>query len=316
MGFSDRDYNRFDRYDMESRRKNGWTMTTIIIAVNVALWLINGLLCEKNELNEALLLKETYVLFPESCYRFLTYGFVHDPHSWQHIVFNMLALAMFGYGLTFGIGPGGFALVRGNNVEAQLGKREFLAFYLLTILLGGITFAVVHAGQQAAASLGASGGVCGVVILYAWMFPRQMIFIWGVIPMPMWGLGLLIVFMDASGSAGYGAGGIAYSVHLAGAVSATLYYLVFFRSGYRFTDLLKDRNLPKRKFNLKIYPFSQTKPPINTDAEMTDTEDADDDRRLDEILGRYGEVGESGLTEEERRFLQKASRKYAAKYRK
>jgi hypothetical protein len=37
--------------------------------------------------------------------------------------------------------------------------------------------------------------------------------------------------------------------------------------------------------------------------------------RLDEILKRYGEVGESGLTPEEREFLQRASRKYAEKHR-
>jgi hypothetical protein len=151
--------------------------------------------------------------------------------------------------------------------------------------------------------LGASGGVCGVIILFAWMFPRKMLLLWGILPLPMWVIGVLIVVMDAAGAARIvGCCGIAYAVHLAGAACGTLYYFVFFKQQRELLgwfDLL-----PKRKPKLRVHT-PEDSPPKSSDEEFN--------RRLDEILKRYGEVGESGLTPQEREFLQRASQKFAKK---
>jgi len=312
MGLRDRDYTQNNFSNKKKRRKpqtNGGSATVNLIIINVALWFVNGLFFAKNNALTELLLLRVKGIGLETCYQFLTYGFVHSSEDWTHIVFNMIGLLMFGYGMMLGIGPGGFGFVRGGNVEDRLGKREFIAFYLLTIIIGGIAFVMINASAPRASVLGASGGVCGVVILYAWLFPRKTLLFMGIVPMPMWCLGLLLVFMDAHGAALRPNGGIAYSVHLAGAACGTLYYFLFLKKGMKLTDWLKF-SLPQsqRKPNLRIH--TPEEPPSDSLA------DDEFNQLLDDILKRYGEVGEAGLTPEEREFLQRASRKFSEKHRK
>lgn len=320
MGLSDRDYTQ-DNYSRDTqhrhRRTDGRSVVGILIFINAAFWFANGLFFPSNNLlTELLLLRVDYVWEPSSWYRFVTYGFAHSPHDWTHILFNMFALLMFGYGMMLGIGPGGFGFVRGSNVEDRLGRLEFTAFYLLTILVGGIVFALIHidTSKEAGAGVpdavasvyGASGGVCGVVILYAWLYPRKTLLLWGILPMPMWAIGLLIVGMDALGATGRMPAGIAYSVHLVGAACGTLYFFLFFKSGHRLTSWFDVSS--QRKPKLRIH--------TPTDAPTDSWTDDEFNRLLDDVLKRYGEVGEAGLTPEEREFLQRASRRFAEKHRK
>ena len=323
MGLSDREYTQrsFNSKKRLPRRTGGRSAVVSLIFINLILWLANGLLCpEGDDLTRLLMLQVGTILKVDtiqkvstidmfSSYRFLTYGFVHSPADWTHIAFNMVGLLMFGYGLMLGIGPSGFGFVRSDNVENQLGRLEFTALYLLTIILGGIVFALTNFNEPKAGVYGASGGVCGVIILYAWMFPKKTLLLWGILPLPMWVLGILIVITDAFGAAGALGGGIAYTVHLVGAAFGTFYYFVFFKQGMELTGWLDFSSHVKRKPKLKIHtPEDTPSNPPATDEEFN--------RRLDEILKRYGEVGESGLTSEERDFLQRASRKFADKYRK
>jgi membrane associated rhomboid family serine protease len=312
MGLRDRDYTQrdYNRKKQRPHRSGGRSAVVSLIIINFALWIINGFLFSaNNNLTELLLFREDFVLKISECYRLLTYGFVHAPQDWTHIVFNMFGLLMFGYGMMLGIGPGGFGFVRGENVENQLGKLEFITFYLLTILIGGVVFALMNFGDPKAGVLGASGGVCGVIILYAWMFPNKTLLLYGILPMPMWALGMLIVVMDAWGAAGGLGGAVAYTVHLAGAAFGTLFYHLLYKQRLRLTEWCGDFTLPKGKPKVKIHT------PKNS-ASNTSASDEEFNRRLDDILKRYGEVGESGLTAEEREFLQRASRKFAEKYRK
>jgi membrane associated rhomboid family serine protease len=307
MGLRDRDYTHIDFSEgkkRRKRRKGGWSVTGTLIFINIVLWFANGLFFAGDSLTRLLLFREEYVWHLSACYRLLSYGFAHSPSNWMHIAFNMFGLLMFGYGMMLGIGPNGFGFVRSDNIEESLGKREFLAFYLLTILLGGIVFALVHLGVPGAGTYGASGGVCGVVILYAWLFPRKTLYFFGILPVPMWILGIVMVIMDALGAAGVVGCGIAFSVHLAGAAFGTLYYHFFYKRKRTLTGLFDFSSRPKRK--PKSWMDSLEK-------DVPKTAEEDFNRRLDEILKRYGEVGESGLTAEEREFLQQASRKYSEK---
>lgn len=308
MGLRDRDYTHDDFPHDKKRRKRRIkerSITGILIFINAALWLTNGLFFAQDDLTRLLLLREDYIGHLSSCYRLLTYGFVHSPGTLTHIMFNMLGLLMFGYGLMLGIGPNGFGFVRSDNIEDSLGRREFTAFYLLTIITGGVVYALVNIGEHGARVLGASGGVSGVIILYAWLFPKKTLLFYGILPLPMWMLGMFIVITDALGAAGAaGGGGIAYSVHLAGAAFGTLYYFLFFKRNKTLTGRLVFSARPKRK--LKLWK----EPPEQYPSKLSE---AEFNRRLDEILKRYGEVGESGLTPEERDFLQRASRKFRVK---
>ena len=335
MGLSDRDYTQkqFSGKKRRPRRTGGRSVVVFLIFLNFALWLANGLLFENDELSKLLLLREgavfvsveseasvlpnpsntelqkKLVINPAQCYRFLTYGFVHSPADWSHIVFNMIGLMMFGYGMMLGIGPSGFGFVRSENIEHQLGRLEFTAFYFLTIIIGGVVFALINLDEPRAGVLGASGGVSGVVILYAWLFPRKTLFLWGILPLPVWALGIFIVYMDALGASGALGDGIAYPVHLAGAAFGTFYYFCVFKQGWQLTGWLHFSSRPKRKPKLRVYTPEDSPPkPSLSDEEFN--------RRLDDILQRFGEVGESGLTSEEREFLQRAVQKFAAKHRK
>ncbi|MDR0705132.1 MAG: rhomboid family intramembrane serine protease [Planctomycetaceae bacterium] len=328
MGFQDRDYNRYESYDdygYRRPRSGSLSVTLYLILINVLLWIANGFFFPNNSLTEFLAIEPGTWNTPENWWKFLTYGFAHAPYTFWHIGGNMLGLVMFGYGMMLGLGPGGIGLFRGENIENRLGRAEYLVFYLLTIIFSGMVYAVFN---PTTGCLGASGGVTGIVILYAFFYPAKTLLLWGILPLPMWAIGLMIVFMDAGGASGVGKGGIAYSAHLAGAFFALLYYFLFARHHQRITDSFtgwgkKFRKIFKRTPKLHIYPEKDNLPNTNdtsvkatkpeTKPEKKPEKNEEFEKRLDEILGRYGKVGEAGLTKEEREFLQYASKKYRDK---
>jgi membrane associated rhomboid family serine protease len=320
MGFQDRDYNRYEPYNDYGYRRSrdgSLSVTMYLILINVALWVVNGFFFEGNSLTALLAIAPGTWNTPENWWKLLTYGFVHAPNTFWHLAGNMLGLVMFGYGIMLGLGPGGIGLVRGENIENRLGRAEYLVFYLLTIIFSGTVYAILN---PTTSCVGASGGVTGLVILYAFFYPRKTLLLWGILPLPMWAIGLLIVFMDAGGASGISKDGIAYSAHLAGAFFALLYYFVFASHHQKITDSFTGwgksfRKMFKKKPKLHIYTDKDNLANTHkTSVEETKTEKNEDfEKRLDEILGRYGKVGEAGLTKEEREFLQDASKKYRSK---
>ncbi len=309
MGFQDRDYNREPYNDNGYRARRGGSMsvTMRLVILNFVLWLVNGLFfSESNLLSGLLALNINTIWHPLYWWKFLTYGFAHSPYGIGHIAGNMLTLIMFGHGIMLGIGPDGFGLVRGENVEERLGKLEFLVFYLLTIIIGGMVYCLVNMGEPRGGAWGASGGCVGVVILFALLYPDKIIYFF-FLPMPMWALGGFLVLMDAVGAAGYGIQGIAYTIHLAGAAFALFYYYVFLARGHRIIDFFSlPTKLFRKKPKLKVYHGDES-------SKKKSAKDEAFERRLDEILGRFGQVGQEGLTKEERDFLKAASKKYQKK---
>ncbi|MGL4942619.1 MAG: rhomboid family intramembrane serine protease [Thermoguttaceae bacterium] len=298
MGFQDRDYLRdFSYGDGGYYRSRGeMMMVTKIIIVNVALFLLNGLLFAQNDLLFRWMSVYGWTpLDPLFYWQFLTYGFAHSPNDLWHIGGNMLSLFFLGYA-----------------VEERLGAWEFLRFYLLTIVLGGIVYSLINLGTNASC-LGASGGVTGVVMLFILWYPHRTLLIWGVLPMPAWVIGAVIVGMEFFGMLGTGRQDVAYSVHIVGIATAFLY--VQWRN--KFGDLgniLKPlqrlwsnsmrrmTKAPTKKATLRVYE------------PLDDDEEAKLAHRVDEILLKYAQHGEASLSREEREILQKASGKYRAKH--
>ena len=125
----------------------------------------------------------------------ITYMFLHGG-IW-HLFFNMLGLYFFGPAL-----------------ESRLGSRHFIALYFVAGLTGAaMTF------LDPAWILGASGGVFGVFLGFAYYWPRQRIMIWGIVPVEAW---LLVAIMTAVSIFQIG-GGVAHFAHLGGYVGAFLY---------------------------------------------------------------------------------------------
>jgi membrane associated rhomboid family serine protease len=279
MGFYDRDYQR----GWDEQREPGLhlnvpsTLTTKLIIVTCGVYLIQ--LATEPWLSDIGALQGDWYRRPWLAYQLLSYGFLHSTEDLWHIALNMFALWLFG-----------------REVEARNGKREFLAFYLVAIVVAGLvwTLAEIPTGGIGA-MMGASGGIAAVVILFAMSFPHRTILFMFIIPMPMWVFALIIVGMDAMGAVNR-SGNVAYTAHLGGAAFGFLYY----KWGLRFERWLPGLNWTP---SLRRRPKLRVLNPDSVEPDSTET-------RVDEILKKIQEHGQDSLTRGERRILEQASKEY------
>jgi len=138
-------------------------------------------------------------------WQLVTYSFLHG--SFTHLFLNMLALFMFG-----------------SDLERLFGTRRYLAYYFAAVLAAAITQLVVSAtGGALYPTVGASGGVFGLLLAYGIHFPRRtIVLLFPPIPMPAW----LFVIVYAAielylGVTGTQAG-VAHFAHLGGMIGGWL----------------------------------------------------------------------------------------------
>ena len=94
-----------------------------------------------------------------------TYAFLHG--SFGHLFFNMLGLWMFG-----------------SELEHVWGQKRFIQFYTASVIAAALTQLVVNALLGSIApTVGASGGLFGLLLAYAMLFPNRTILLFFVIPM-------------------------------------------------------------------------------------------------------------------------------------
>jgi membrane associated rhomboid family serine protease len=150
----------------------------------------------------------------------LTYAFLHDPHNLWHIFLNMFALWMFGRAL-----------------EQYWGARRFVIYYLVCVLTAALTQLVVQgASGVQEETLGASGGVFGVLLAFAWYFPRQRLFVIPIpVPIPAWLLvtvyGFIELFLGVTGRQQ----SVAHFAHLGGMLGGAL-CILYWRARRRFSS--------------------------------------------------------------------------------
>jgi membrane associated rhomboid family serine protease len=149
-------------------------------------------------------------------WQLVTYAFLHDPSTWLHIFGNMLALYMFG-----------------PDVERVLGSRRFAVYYFVCVIGAALTqLAVEHAAAQPFQTLGASGGIFGILLLFGLAFPRRVILLYFALPMPAW----LFVLMYGLLELWFGVFGrmqdVAHFAHLGG-MAAGAAMILFWRSRIR-----------------------------------------------------------------------------------
>jgi membrane associated rhomboid family serine protease len=137
-------------------------LTTILIAANAAVFLLQQIL---PSLVPALALWPVGAGFQP--WQLLTYAFLHG--SLLHIGFNMFALYMFG-----------------SPVERVFGPRRYLAYYLVCVLSAAIAQLITSALTGTVyPTVGASGGVFGLLLAYAIYFPNnRVMLLFPPIPMP------------------------------------------------------------------------------------------------------------------------------------
>jgi membrane associated rhomboid family serine protease len=148
----------------------------------------------------------------------VTYAFLHGGLT--HLLFNMFALYMFG-----------------PDIERLLGTRRFLVYYT-TCVLGAAAAQLVTLhmlGNPPSPTVGASGGIFGLLLAYGLAFPRRrLMLIFPPIPMPAWLFvtlyGLLELYLGVAGRDS----SVAHFAHLGGMLGGFL-LILYWRSGIRRT---------------------------------------------------------------------------------
>jgi membrane associated rhomboid family serine protease len=140
-----------------------------------------------------------------------TYMFLHSGIF--HILFNMLALWMFGV-----------------ELERMWGSRFFTKYYFACGVGAALTTMILSftplpfAGQlYAALTIGASGAVYGVLLAYALYFPNRPIYMYLVFPIPAKYFVMIIGGISLLSSMSGPGGGVAHTTHLGGLVAGYLY---------------------------------------------------------------------------------------------
>jgi membrane associated rhomboid family serine protease len=188
-------------------------VTRLLLIANVAIFLLqqatgeallpNFALWPLGEAQRAQLDDGSIVTVGFAVWQLITYSFLHGGVS--HIAFNMLALWMFG-------GP----------VENALGVRRYTFYYFACVL--GAAFAqlaVMHffQPQDFYPTLGASGGVFGLLLAFAILYPQAKVFLFFIpVPVPariaVVGYMILELVLGVTGTQA----GVAHFAHLGGAL--------------------------------------------------------------------------------------------------
>ncbi len=202
-----------------------------------------------------------------------TYMFLHG--GFGHIFFNMLMLFFFG-----------------PRLEVRLGGRKFITMYLVSGVTGALLYLPINWGSPVP-MIGASGAVYGVMLGFAYFWPREKIFIWGILPIES---RILIAIMTAVSLVFgvQGGGNVAHFAHLGGFLGGYLYL--------RYLDYSSDA----KKWQRKLRPAA----PVGHGGNHSDVERwtrirPDDLHPVNReevlrLLEKVGHDGASGLTPTER----------------
>jgi rhomboid family protein len=185
------------------------TAVIVLIAANIAVYLLQ--LATNGQLEMLLALwplqpLEGHVYF--RVWQIVTYSFLHDTRNYFHLLINMFMLWMVGA-----------------QVERDVGPRRLLACYFASVVTAAMAQLVVPFVVHApfGPTLGASGGVFGLLLAYAMLFPkRKVIPLIFPIPMPAWLFATIFasleLFLGVTGTLS----GIAHFAHLGGMVGSAL----------------------------------------------------------------------------------------------
>jgi membrane associated rhomboid family serine protease len=178
----------------------------LLLITNVVLFFMNMIVGDAMTLR--LGLSPQAVFEQMALWQPVTYMFLHSTGGIGHILFNMLALWMFG-----------------TELERTWGTRFFTKYYFITgIGAAATTMAVGWFSDSVYYSItvGASGAIYGLLVAYAIYFPHRTIY-YIIFPIPARVFVIIagaIAFLSSMGGPG---GGVAHAAHLGGLVVGYLY---------------------------------------------------------------------------------------------
>jgi membrane associated rhomboid family serine protease len=191
-------------------------VTQALIVANIAIFLLETFMGS--------VLVEHFALWPAARpgpstlpdfqpWQLVTYGFLHA--GLPHLAFNMLGLYMFGA-----------------DLERLFGARFYLAYYLASIVTAALTHLVITRwlGAPPLPTLGASGGIYGLLLGFGIYFPRRIVMlIFPPIPMPARVFVIVFAALElVLGVTGTQAG-VAHFAHLGGMLGGWL--MIRYRRG-------------------------------------------------------------------------------------
>ena len=293
MGIHNREYMRDD-----SGPGRKWDGVTTLLALNCVMFIVQILthnpLADRAPVERWLALNP-HDLFGGQVWRLVTYQFLHDVKNILHIVFNMFILYW-----------------AGRRIEDRYGKREFLLFYFVAGVVAGICQIafqlLLHKNQN---TLGASGAITAVMLLFVMHHPHEEMLLFGLIRMRAYVLLLITIAYDVFHVVQEFAGGrtddVAHIAHLGGTVFGYLYW----RNGWELSRLISFRRRPQ----LRAYTEPTESRPIRPIPDAPRLRDPQPDpvdleARVDAVLKKVFDHGESSLSSDERAVLQEASRRY------
>ena len=189
-------------------------VTTALIVANVAMFLLDS---STGSLLAPLALwplgAAPYTGAGFAPWQIVTYAFLHG--SMLHLFFNMFALYMFG-----------------GAIEQVFGSRRYLAYYLVCVVSAALAqLLVAWMTGEFYPTVGASGGVFGLLLAYGLYFPNnRVMLLFPPIPMPARVFVLVYAALELVMGVSGAQSGVAHFAHLGGMVGGFV-MLRFWRGG-------------------------------------------------------------------------------------
>jgi membrane associated rhomboid family serine protease len=302
MGLDNREYVRND-----PRSAGRWSpdagsrVTRVLIVVNVAAFLAQMLTVNSPFDVTRWLVMDFEAIQRGQVWRLLTYAFCHSTSEFLHIVFNMIVLWW-----------------AGRAVESLYGPREFLRFYLVAAIASSVTYVLLGLAMGVVPPmLGASGCTMACFAVFAMHYPTARVLLLGILPIEARWLLVGYVVLDmwpmiVELTGGVAGGNVAHAAHLGGLAFGLWYKWSGTRIAHWFGFLGGLGDMAKRrarsKADVRLYdPDHEPPRPAPPRERLTRAEVKE---RVDDLLAKIHEQGETSLTDEEREFLNEASRQY------
>ena len=177
------------------------------IAVFLLMWMMPAAL--RQAVQEFLGLLPAAIFDAFRVWQPVTYMFLHDTRAIGHILFNMLALWMFG-----------------TELERMWGTNAFVRYYFATGVAAAITTILVSLAPFPATArmfdtvtIGASGAIYGLLLAYGLTFPNRPIYIYFIFAIPAKYFVMIMGAIALLSSMSDGGSGIAHITHLGGLVA-------------------------------------------------------------------------------------------------
>ena len=209
-------------------------------------------------------------------WQFITYMFFHAEIF--HLLFNMLALWMFG-----------------GVIEEYWGTKKFFIYYFLTGIGGGICYTAFSfiVGGDNIPTIGASGAIYGLLLAFGFLFPDTIILMFLFFPMKAkYGV---IIFAAIEFLLSFQNTGVAHIAHLGGMI----FGIIYLKNQPYFDNLTDFEKRRKKKIVRVLHKKEEDFRKIQIQA--------------DKILEKISHNGMDTITAEEKQILDKASRLLKAK---